>query len=84
MPIKVVLDTDIGSAIDDALCLAYLLANPECELLGITTVSSQAEVRAALASVLCIVAGKSVPIYPGCDKSLLPAPQQPQAPHALA
>ena len=36
MPIKVVLDTDIGSDIDDAVCLAYLLAQPECDLLGIT------------------------------------------------
>jgi inosine-uridine nucleoside N-ribohydrolase len=28
---KILLDTDIGSDIDDALCLAYLLAQPECE-----------------------------------------------------
>lgn len=39
---KVLLDTDIGTDIDDAVCLAYLLANPECELMGITTVSGQA------------------------------------------
>ena len=30
------LDTDIGSDIDDALCLAYLIA--QTELLGVTTV----------------------------------------------
>ena len=36
---KLLLDTDIGSDIDDAICLAYLLAQPQCELLGITTVS---------------------------------------------
>ena len=29
---KVLLDTDIGSDIDDAVCLAYLLANPRCDL----------------------------------------------------
>ncbi len=34
---KILLDTDIGSDIDDALCLAYLLAQPRCQLLGITT-----------------------------------------------
>jgi inosine-uridine nucleoside N-ribohydrolase len=39
MGIKVLLDTDIGSDIDDAVCLAYLLANPACDLLGITTVT---------------------------------------------
>ena len=43
MPTKILLDTDIGSDIDDAVCLAYLLANQECELLGITTVSGEAE-----------------------------------------
>jgi len=41
MPIKVLLDTDIGTDIDDAACLAYLLAQPECDLLGITTITGQ-------------------------------------------
>ena len=59
MPTKVLLDTDIGSDIDDAVCLAYLLAQPECELLGITTVTGEAEKRARMASALCKVAGKS-------------------------
>jgi purine nucleosidase len=36
---KILLDTDIGSDIDDAICLAYLLSQPKCQLLGITTVS---------------------------------------------
>ncbi len=39
---KILLDTDIGSALDDAMCLAYLLAQPQAELVGITTVSGQA------------------------------------------
>ena len=34
MPVKVFLDTDIGTDIDDAVCLAYLLLHPECDLLG--------------------------------------------------
>jgi hypothetical protein len=41
--IKLLLDTDIGSDIDDALSLCYLLSNPECELMGITTVTGEAE-----------------------------------------
>ncbi len=57
MPVKVLLDTDIGSDIDDAVCLAYLLAQAECRLLGITTVSGEAGKRAMLASALCKVAG---------------------------
>src|SRR5437660_423515 len=51
MTVKILLDTDIGSDIDDAVCLAYLLAQPACELLGITTVSGEADKRAMLASV---------------------------------
>jgi purine nucleosidase len=81
---KVLLDTDIGSDIDDAVCLAYLLAQPECELLGITTVTGQAGNRAALASALCQVAGRDIPIFPGAEKPLLVAQQQPQAPQAEA
>jgi purine nucleosidase len=84
VPIKVLLDTDIGSDIDDAVCLAYLLANPECELLGITTVSGEADVRASMASAMCKVAGKPIPIYPGRDEPLLSPQKQPRAPQAIA
>ncbi len=42
---KVLLDTDIESPIDDAVCLAYLLAQQECELLGITTSFEVDDVR---------------------------------------
>jgi len=65
MATKLILDTDIGTDIDDAICLTYLLANPECDLLGITTVTGEPEKRAMIASSLCIHAGKEVPIYPG-------------------
>ena len=59
---KVILDTDIGSDIDDAICLAYLLSQPECDLLGITTVSGEVRERAKLASALCKTAGREVSI----------------------
>jgi len=81
---KVLLDTDIGSDIDDAVALAYLLAQPECELLGITTVTGESDKRAMLASVLCRVAGKPVPLFPGCERPLLVPPRQAHAPHAAA
>ena len=67
---KVLLDTDIGTDIDDAVCLAYLLSHPDCELLGITTVTGEAVKRASLASVLCQVAGRDIPIYPGAERPL--------------
>ncbi len=46
---KVLLDTDIGGDIDDAICLAYLLKEPQCNLIGITTVCGEPEKRAAVA-----------------------------------
>ena len=64
---KILLDTDIGTDVDDAVCLAYLLAHPECELLGITTVTGEAETRASLASMICRATGKDIPIYPGAE-----------------
>jgi inosine-uridine nucleoside N-ribohydrolase len=69
--VKVLVDTDAGSDIDDAICLAYLLAQPRCELLGITTVSGQSFQRAMIASALCKIAGRRVPIYPGAETPLL-------------
>jgi purine nucleosidase len=44
--IPVILDTDIGSDVDDAFALALVLASPELELRGVTTVGKQAEDRA--------------------------------------
>ena len=78
---KVLLDTDIGSDIDDAIALSYLLAQPRCELLGITTVTGEAVKRAEMASALCHVAGQSsIPIYPGAELPLVTAQRQPHAP----
>ena len=77
---KIILDTDIGSDIDDAITLAYLLSQPECELLGITTVSGESEKRAMMASVICRAAGRDdVPIYPGTEQPLLTPQKQPVA-----
>lgn len=81
---KVWLDTDIGSDIDDAVCLAYLLARPDCDLAGISTVSGEPERRAMLADALCRVAGRAVPVFPGAATPLLIPEQQPRAPQADA
>ncbi len=35
---KVILDTDIGTDVDDALALAALMGSKEVDLIGITTV----------------------------------------------
>ncbi|MBU7004037.1 MAG: nucleoside hydrolase, partial [Theionarchaea archaeon] len=84
MPVKVILDTDIGSDIDDAVCLAYLLSQPECDLLGITTVTGEPIRRAMMASALCKVAGTGVPIYPGEADPISVEQAQKTAPQAEA
>jgi inosine-uridine nucleoside N-ribohydrolase len=79
---KILLDTDIGSDIDDAICLAYLLAQPRCQLMGVTTVSGEAAKRARLVSALCRAAGQDIPIYPGTEQPLLIHQRQPHVPQA--
>ena len=74
---KVLLDTDIGGDIDDAICLAYLLKEPQCNLIGITTVCGEPEKRAAVADAICRAAGKQVPIVAGLDTTLQPIPVYP-------
>jgi inosine-uridine nucleoside N-ribohydrolase len=81
---KVLFDTDIGTDVDDAVCLAYLLSHPGCELLGITTVTGEVEKRASLASVLCKAAGKDIPIYPGADYPMRGEQRQPVAQQSAA
>jgi purine nucleosidase len=83
--IPVLFDTDIGSNVDDAIALAYLLRHPQCRLLGITTVSGAVERRAACAAALCRAAGRDdVPIHCGASNPLLFGPGQPDVPHFYA
>lgn len=74
---KILLDTDIGGDIDDAICLAYLLREPKCELIGITTVCGEPEKRAAVADAICRAAGKKIPIVAGLDSTMQPIPVYP-------
>jgi purine nucleosidase len=65
-PVPVIFDTDIGTDIDDAYALVQILRSPELELLGVTTVSSDAVARARLAAKLLAVDQRSdVPVYAG-------------------
>jgi inosine-uridine nucleoside N-ribohydrolase len=67
-PAAVLFDTDIGTDIDDAYALALFVHRPDLELLGVTTVSSDAVARARLAAKLLSIAGgqwAEVPVYAG-------------------
>ena len=67
---KILLDTDIGCDMDDMQALAYLLARDDAEILGITTVTGEPEVRAKLADIMCRLAKKNIPIRVGTGVGL--------------
>jgi len=78
--VKILFDTDIGSDIDDAVALAYLLAQPRAEILGITTVSGHPIERAKLASAICKTAGRDIQIIPGSEHRIDGPTRQPNVP----
>lgn len=74
--IPILLDTDIGSDVDDAFALALILESPELDLLGVTTVSGDTEARARLAAKMLEVAGRlDVPVAAGEPGKPLPIDQ---------
>src|ERR1041385_1683340 len=80
--IPLLLDTDAGSDIDDAVALAYLLRQPRCELLGIATVTGEVEKRDAICEIVARAAGRDdIPIHLGRREPLLDGPGQPHVPH---
>jgi len=72
-PHSILIDTDVGDDIDDALALAVALRSPEVRLVGVTTVFRDAPRRALLArEVLDRFGGQSVPVFAGCSLPILP------------
>src|SRR4051812_2903367 len=81
--VPVLLDTDIGSDIDDAIALAYLMAEPRCDLRGVTTVSGRPRLRAALVDAVCRAGGVAdVPIHAGVEHGIVGDTPQPDVPQA--
>jgi inosine-uridine nucleoside N-ribohydrolase len=72
--IPIILDTDIGTDIDDAFALALIIDSPEFDLLGVTTVSGDTAARARIAAKMLWEAGgkwRQVPVVAG-----VPGPKQ--------
>jgi len=65
-----ILDTDIGSDVDDALALAQIIGTPEIDLIGVTTVYGDTQLRAKIAGKIAELAGSLLAIYPGEGKPL--------------
>jgi purine nucleosidase len=62
----VLLDTDIGDDIDDALALTLILQSPEIELKAVTTVFGDTQLRARLAAHLLDISDRvDVPVTAG-------------------
>lgn len=58
MALPFILDTDIGTDVDDALALAFALRHPGLDLRAITTVSGDTLRRARIARKLLLIAGR--------------------------
>jgi len=72
-PLSILIDTDVGDDIDDALALAVALRSPELKVVGVTTVFRDGPRRALLArEVLNRFGGTNVPVVAGCSDPILP------------
>src|SRR3954470_17565761 len=71
---KVVLDTDIGTDIDDGWALGYALKSPSFDLLGVTVTDADTPARARLAAKLLYRLGRTdVPVAVGRQTPAVPA-----------
>ena len=69
---RIILDTDIGTDVDDALALALAVCSPEIDLVAVTTVYGDVELRARIARKLLDLAGRAgVPVARGVRQPLL-------------
>lgn len=72
MPRKIILDCDPGH--DDAIAMLLAHANPEIELLAVTTVAGNqtlAKVTRNAQSVATVIGMRDIPIAAGCDRPLV-------------
>ncbi|MEI8194994.1 MAG: nucleoside hydrolase [Phycisphaerae bacterium] len=72
-PTKVILDTDIGDDIDDALALGLICVSLELELVGVTTVWGNVVARAHQARTILKTAGPrfaNIPVCAGCGATM--------------
>lgn len=72
MPISVILDTDIGTDVDDCLALALLVSSPELQLQAVTCVYGDTTLRSRMALKLLQLRGLTeIPVVAGATKPLI-------------
>lgn len=64
---RIWIDTDVGSDVDDALTLAYALRHPDLELVGVSTVFGDVDLRSDIARgiLACDDTSPDVPVLTG-------------------
>lgn len=67
--IKLVIDTDVGTDVDDLFALAYALKNPNLEVQAISTVHGDTQVRAKIVRKLERILQVNIPIVAGKEGS---------------
>jgi len=69
---KIIIDTDIGGDIDDALAVSLALNSPELDIVGITTVFVDTTSRVKLTKKLLSLYDKpDIPVIKGAEKPLI-------------
>lgn len=68
--IKILIDTDLGDDVDDALTLFLAAASKEVEVVGVTTVLRDTLLRAKNVKKLLSYVGMDVPVYAGKENPL--------------
>lgn len=63
---RIILDTDMGTDVDDAMCLTLALASPEIDLVAVTSVSGDTVHRARICKRMLELAGRpDIPVHAG-------------------
>jgi purine nucleosidase len=78
---KFIIDTDTGS--DDAAAIMLAIAEPDIEILGLTTVSGNIPLEQATKNALQTleISKAEIPVYPGCSRPMFRQPVTAQGVH---
>jgi len=67
--IPIIFDTDIGTDVDEALALALAVNSPELNVLAVTTVDGDVQLRGRIARKLLNLLGRTdIPVAAGCGR----------------
>lgn len=78
-PVKVIVDTDLGFASDDAMALLILLQSDAVDLLGVTVVTGNDWLRQEVANTLRLleIAGRpEIPVHAGAERPLVTSQEE--------